>query len=140
MNNHHTLLRLSVASVWLLSAAASCVYPQGQSMALLERVGLNGTTALSALYAGIAVDTAMGVLTLINLRTMQKWLWLAQGMVIVTYSIIIAIYLPEYAWHPFGVLIKNLPLLAILWIFWREANAAHLTVRGELVEPPVPRQ
>lgn len=120
--NNIQLLRLSLASVWLLTAAASWIYPQDQSMTLLERVGLNGTTAFSALYAGIMLDVAMGLLTLINLRAMQKWLWLAQGMVIVTYSIIIAIYLPEYALHPFGMLIKNIPLLAILWILWRVSN------------------
>ena len=122
MNNNIRLLRLSLASVWLLTAAASWIYPQDQSMALLEPVGLNGTTAFSALYAGITLDAAMGILTLINLRAMQKWLWLAQGIVIVTYSIIIAIYLPEYALHPFGMLIKNIPLLAILWILWRVPN------------------
>ena len=41
-----------------------------------------------------------------------------------TYSIIIAVYLPDYALRPFGVLLKNIPILAILWILWREANQA----------------
>lgn len=122
MINHSRVLRLSLACVWLLTAAASLMYPQAQKMAMLERVGLYGTSALSALYAGIALDAAMGMLTLLNLRKMQKWLWLAQGLVIMIYSIIIAIYLPDYALHPFGVLIKNIPILAILWILWREAT------------------
>jgi hypothetical protein len=30
--------------------------------------------------------------------------------------------LPDYALHPFGILIKNIPLLAILWILWRDAS------------------
>jgi DoxX-like family len=115
------LLRLSLACVWLLTAAASFAYPQAQSMAMLERVGLQGQDALIALYAGIVLDAAIGVLTLINLHTMQKWLWLAQAAVIVTYSVIIAGYLPEYALHPFGMLIKNIPILAILWLLWRDA-------------------
>jgi hypothetical protein len=122
--NNCTLLRLSLASVWLLSAAASVVYPQAASMALLERVGLHGIAAYSALHAGIVLDAAMGVLTLLNLRAQQKWLWLAQGGVIVAYSLIIAVCLPEYALHPFGVLVKNIPLLVILWMLWREANLA----------------
>jgi hypothetical protein len=122
MRNNTKLLRLSLASVWLLTAIASWLYPQAQSIAMLERVGLTGTTALSALYTGIIMDTSMGVLTLIDLRSMQKYLWLMQAAVIVTYSIIIACYLPEYALHPFGVLIKNIPLLAILWMLWCEAE------------------
>lgn len=124
MINNTQLLRLSLAAVWLFTAAASMAYPQAENMAMLERVGLHGTTALGALYSGITLDAAMGVLTLLNLRTLQKWLWLVQGMVIMTYSIIIAVYLPDYALHPFGVLVKNIPILAILWILWREANQA----------------
>jgi hypothetical protein len=122
VNNDCTLLRLALASVWLLSAIASLCYPHAQSMALLERTGLSGAAANSALYAGIALDAAMGLLTLAKLREIQKRLWLAQGIVIVTYSVIIALYLPEYALHPFGVLIKNIPLLAILLILWRESR------------------
>lgn len=122
MLNNTQLLRLSLASVWLLTAAASLAYPQAQSLAMLERIGLQGTTALTALYAGITLDAAMGVLTLINLRAMQKWLWLTQAAVIMTYSLIIAVYLPGYALHPFGMLIKNIPLLAILWLMWCEAS------------------
>ena len=120
MSNSHVLLRLSLASVWLLTAIASWRFPEVESIALLERVGLSGSTAHSALYTGIVLDAVMGLLTLVKLRAMQKWLWLAQGTVIITYSVIIAIFLPKYALHPFGVLIKNLPMLAILWILWRE--------------------
>jgi len=122
MRNNHKVLRLSLASVWLLTALASCLYPQAESLALIERTGLNGTTAIVALFAGITIDITMGLLTLINLRKIQKWLWLTQGMVIITYSSIIATFLPDYALHPFGVLIKNIPMLAILWILWIDAN------------------
>ena len=119
MNNNLKLLRLSLAAVWLLTAVASWAYPQDQSLALLAHVGLSGVVAYSALYAGIALDLVMGILTLVNLRILQKWLWPTQAIVIIIYSAIIAIYLPEYALHPFGMLIKNLPILAILWILWR---------------------
>ena len=119
MNNNFKLLRLSLAAVWLLTAVASWAYPQDQSLALLSHVGLSGVVAYSALYAGIALDLVMGILTLVNLRILQKWLWPTQAIVIIIYSAIIAIYLPEYARHPFGMLIKNLPILAILWILWR---------------------
>jgi hypothetical protein len=122
MTTKSTLLRLSVAAVWLLTAAASLVYPHEQNIALLERVGLHGGVADTALYAGIAMDILMGVLTLLNFRSWQKWLWPLQGAVIIVYSIIIAICLPDYALHPFGVLIKNLPILAILWLLWCEAK------------------
>jgi DoxX-like family len=139
MKNNYLLLRLSLAAVWLLTAIASWAYPPAESLALLERVGLHGATAPSALYAGIVLDTIMGVLTLINLRALQKWLWLAQAVVILTYSIIIAIFLQEYALHPFGVLIKNLPMLAILWILWREPEYVNpdLPLGSNPSQPPL---
>jgi hypothetical protein len=121
MQSNLSLLRLSLAAVWLLTALASWHFPQTDSVSMLERIGLHGSGGIAALYAGIMLDTAMGLLTLLNLRTMQKWLWLAQGIVILSYSIIILIFLPEYALHPFGMLSKNLPMLAILWVLWQES-------------------
>ncbi len=120
MSNEHYILRVALASVWLFTALLSWQYPQAQSLNLLGQVGLTGDVARHALHAGIIVDAIMGVLTLLNLRTLKKWLWPIQGMVIITYSVIIACYLPDYAWHPFGILIKNTPLLAMLWILWRK--------------------
>ena len=128
MTSKNTLLRLSVAAVWLLTAAASLAYPHDQSIALLERVGLRGNIADMALYAGIAMDVLMGVLSLLNFRSLQKWLWPLQGGVIIVYSLIIAVCLPDYALHPFGVLIKNLPSLAILWLLWCEAKQGDANV------------
>ncbi|HEY6094217.1 MAG TPA: DoxX-like family protein [Gallionellaceae bacterium] len=113
------IMRRSLAAVWLLTALASWHYPQAQRLALLQRTGLDGNAALAALYAGIALDALLGVLTLLDLRHLQKWLWLAQGLVIIAYSVIILLCLPEYALHPFGMLIKNLPILAMLWMLWR---------------------
>jgi hypothetical protein len=47
----------------------------------------------------------------------RRWLWRAQMALIVGYSIIITIRLPEYWLHPFGPLLKNLPMLvAILFL------------------------
>ena len=122
MSNNFLLLRISLAAVWLLTPLATLVYPHAQNMALLEPLGLQGTAASTALSAGIALDIVMGILTLINRRDMQKWLWPSQAIVIIFYSIIIVIFLPEYALHPFGMLIKNLPMLAILWILWQDAT------------------
>lgn len=117
------LLRLSLACVWLLTAVASWRYPQAQSLALLQAVGLEGAQALFALYSGIMLDALMGVLTLLNPRALQPWLWLTQAVVILFYSLIIALHLPDYAWHPFGILIKNIPILVILWLLWHDVKS-----------------
>ncbi len=122
MRRTDDILRMALAAVWLLSALASWRYPEAQSMALLDRVGLTGEAARAALYAGITLDALMGLLTLLPRLATHAWLWLGQGMVILAYSLIILIWLPEYAWHPFGALIKNIPLVAILWVLLRSAR------------------
>ena len=106
-------LRLSLAAVWLATAAVTLfAYPMDASVAMVERTGLHGPLAVAAVYAGAVVDAAFGVATLVVRRA--RWLWIAQAAVTLAYSAIIAVALPEYLVHPFGPLTKNLPILAVL--------------------------
>ena len=47
-----------------------------------------------------------------------RWLWIAQAAVILVYSAIIAVALPEFLAHPFGPVVKNLPILALLALLY----------------------
>lgn len=112
------LLRWTLALVWLATAVISAfIYPPADSLALLAPVGLGGGLALAALYAAAAVDAIFGLATVLR---PSRALWLAQGGLIAGYSIVIAICLPEFLWHPFGPLLKNLPILAVLLIWYSE--------------------
>ena len=112
------LLRISLAMVWLWTAWVSAfVWPQGQSLALLGALGIKGGWAFAALYGASALDFLFGCATLAR---PGRRLWLAQMGLIAGYSAAIAIALPEYLWHPFGPLSKNIPILAILWILLSE--------------------
>lgn len=112
------LLRVVLAIVWLATALITLfAYPLDRSMAMLEAVGLHGAYATAALYGAIAVDAALGVASLL---WPGRKLWAAQAALIVGYSVIIAAALPEFLWHPFGPLLKNLPILAILVILYAE--------------------
>jgi len=112
------LLRIALALVWLLTAMVSLfVYPVSGSLALLEAVGLTGTPALLALYGAAALDLAFGIATLIR---PSRRLWLLQGATIAAYTLIIMLALPEYLAHPFGPVIKNLPIFALLFVLLAE--------------------
>ena len=114
----NTLLRVTLALVWLLTAFVTlCVYPAEESRALLARVGLVGASATVALYGAIALDVLMGVASLV--RPSRK-LWLAQGALVLGYSAIIAFALPEFLAQPFGPILKNLPILALLFLLYAE--------------------
>jgi uncharacterized protein YbjT (DUF2867 family) len=109
------LLRATVGIVWIVTAIVSFgLYPADESYAMLARVGLTGTAAALALYGAALLDLAFGLG--IFLMRDRRWLWRAQMALIVSYSIIIAIRLPEYWLHPFGPLLKNLPLLAAILV------------------------
>jgi uncharacterized protein YbjT (DUF2867 family) len=111
------VLRLSVAVVWIVSGLVSLgLYPVEQSYALLARAGLAGPFAALALYGAAALDLFFGVATLA--MASRRLLWLAQGAVIVAYTLIITLSLPEYWLHPFGPVLKNLPMLAGIWMLY----------------------
>jgi uncharacterized protein YbjT (DUF2867 family) len=111
------VLRVSLAAVWLVAGVVSMgVYPVEDSYAMLARVGITGGLAPIALYGAAAMDIAFGLGTLF-LRQ-RKLLWIAQVTLIVLYTITITLYLPEFWLHPFGPLIKNLPILAIILLLY----------------------
>jgi hypothetical protein len=108
------LLRIALAIVWLATAWVSLfVYPMSESRALVARVGIEGWLAPVAVWLGAGLDALFGVLTLLR---PSRVLWAAQLALILAYSLIITVFLPETWAHPFGPLLKNLPIAAILLV------------------------
>lgn len=108
------LLRFAVAVVWVAGGAASLAYPVEESLALLRRAGLEGAAARTALYGGALLDIALGMGVYAFASRGRRWLWRAQLALLVVYSAIIAWWLPEFWLHPFGPLVKNVPLAATI--------------------------
>ena len=110
------LVRLSIALVWIVTGIVSLgLYPVEQSYALLARTGVPPALQPLLLYGAAALDLLLGVLSLWPLR--PRWrrrLWLAQIGLVVGYTLIISLRLPEFWLHPYGPLTKNLPMLALL--------------------------
>jgi uncharacterized protein YbjT (DUF2867 family) len=107
------LLRAAVALVWIATGVLSLgVYPVQSSYALLARVGLEGWLASAALYGAAVLDLALGLAVFV--RRHRLWTWRLQMAVILAYTLIISVALPEYWLHPFGPVLKNLPLLAAI--------------------------
>ncbi|WP_227815553.1 SDR family oxidoreductase [Nitrogeniibacter aestuarii] len=106
------LWRGSLAFIWLATAWVSAfVYPEQLSLDLLAAVGLSGQTARFALYGAATLDALLGIATLWR---PGRRLWWAQIGLIMGYSMIIALALPAYLAHPFGPILKNVAILALL--------------------------
>jgi hypothetical protein len=60
------------------------------------------------------LDILLGVATLAMRK--RRCLWISQIAVILGYTLIISIWLPEFWLHPYGPVLKNLPLIAAIWL------------------------
>jgi hypothetical protein len=109
------VLRTSIALVWMVTGIVSFgLYPVEDSYALLARVGITGMLAPVMLYGAAFLDLVIGIAILVLHR--RRWLWLIQLAVILFYTAIITWKLPEFWLHPYGPLLKNLPMLAAIWL------------------------
>ncbi|CAB3968203.1 NAD-dependent dehydratase [Burkholderia aenigmatica] len=116
------LLRGALAIVWIWTAIASAfIHPLHASLALLAPAHLTGLPALIALYAASALDFGFGIATVV---APSRRLWVAQAALIVAYSAVIAVTMPRLLAEPFGPVLKNVPILAILLILFSEEEHA----------------
>ena len=111
------LLRWAMALVWIVTGIVSLgVYPVADSIELLTRAGVPLTLAPVMLYGAALLDFAIGIgLLLLNRR---QWLWLLQIVLMAFYTVVITLKLPEFWAHPYGPMLKNLPMLAVAWLMY----------------------
>lgn len=106
------VFQLTLALVWIVTGILSMgIYPVEDSYALLAQVGLQGAFASVALYGAALLDIGLGIATLVR---PGRWLWRMQIAIMAGYTVIISFFLPEFWLHPFGPILKNLPILALL--------------------------
>jgi uncharacterized protein YbjT (DUF2867 family) len=124
------VLRVALALMWLWTAAVSFgLYPVQDSLALLARVGLHGTFATIALYGAAVLDLLLGALTLWAPPRWRRAVWSAQLALIGGYMVLITLFLPEFWLHPYGPILKNLPILAAIALL-RALEPAHAGARA----------
>jgi uncharacterized protein YbjT (DUF2867 family) len=110
------LLRWAIALTWVVSGVVSLgPYPVASSLEMLARAGLTGALAYAALFGGALADIALGIATLL-LKRGRRWMWRAQLALIAVYTAIITLALPELWLHPFGPVLKNLPMMAAIML------------------------
>lgn len=104
----------SLAFLWLYSGLVPIAFNQADSLAMLAKMGIPSNWQWALFILASVIDLAYAVLILTKFRH-HPLLWLAQFATVAVYSVLIAVFLPENFTHPFAPLIKNLPILAMLW-------------------------
>jgi len=108
------VLRFSMGFLWLWSGVQPALTAADMSLDLLGRAGIAAEWQAVAFYASSALDIFFGILCFTKFRN-YRFIWLAQFAVVLGYSVIVAFRLPEMWLHPFAPLIKNMPILAVLF-------------------------
>ena len=109
------VLRFSMGFLWLWSGIQPALTAADVSLDLLGKAGIAAEWQTVAFYASSALDIFFGILCFTKFRN-YRFIWLAQFAVVLSYSVIVACRLPEMWLHPFAPLIKNVPILAALWV------------------------
>lgn len=104
-------IRIGIAFIWLWTAYVCWfAFPHATELEWLARLGLNHQGGM--LFAIACVfDFVMGVASLVYAR---RWLWLLQMLSVVFYTVAIVFGLPEFLYHPFGPITKNIAVLGCL--------------------------
>jgi len=109
------LLIFSIAFIWIYTGIISAfIYPIESSYALLARIGVTDLLAPISLYSAVALDFTLGITTLLRYRL--KCLGMIQIAIIISYSLLITLFIPEQWTHPFGPVSKNIPLIVAILI------------------------
>lgn len=112
------LLRLSLALLWIVSGLVSLfAWPVEQSLAWLHRTGVPAALAPAALAGAAGLDLLFGALLLF--APPGRRAYRLQMALVALYTILIAWRMPEFLAHPYAPIVKNLPVLAGLWLLHR---------------------
>ncbi|OSM06250.1 putative NADH dehydrogenase [Magnetofaba australis IT-1] len=103
--------RLTLALTWLAGGAASLInWPT--SMAILADAHITGSIAQALIIAGAGWDLLLGSAVALGWR--RRLTTRAQVATLLGYSVILTTLQPQWWLHPFGPLVKNLPMLLLI--------------------------
>ncbi|STY92931.1 DoxX-like family protein [Moraxella bovis] len=108
----------ALALLWLYSGIAPIVFNHSSSLDLLHSMGFYGVIGNVLFIGASSIDVLFALLIMTKYRT-HYLLWLAQIIIIIGYNTLILTLLPkslliEQLLHPFGSMIKTLPILAVV--------------------------
>lgn len=105
------LLLTSIAMMWLAAGTVSWIYAREEGVVLLAKFRLAPEMAMLAFISACGLNITLGLATLFK---PTRWLWLLQLGVMMFYTVALTLVAPELWLDPFGPLIKNLPIAALL--------------------------
>lgn len=104
------MLLLGIAAMWITAGIVSWLHAGESGLALLARLGLAPELAQMAFAGACLLDIGLGIATLRPTRA----IWAVQLAVIGFYTAALSFVAPQLWIDPFGPLVKNIPLAALI--------------------------
>lgn len=108
---------LAIAFLWIWTAIVSLI-AWDHSYALMQEIGANHMMSALGIWTGAIVDLVLGLA--IFSKKYRKKVIVLQMVIVFTYMLILTIFSPHHWLHPFGVLSKNIPLIALSYYLWKK--------------------
>lgn len=108
-----SIARWSLAILWLATALISAFISPEVGFSILAHGGIERESAEVMLYGGSLLDALLGIwlVTGWQLRLCCQLQLLTIGI----YTVLLTILAPEFWLHPFAPVLKNLPVLVLIW-------------------------
>ncbi len=112
---------LSISFIWVWSGISSLI-SWDTSLNLMKELGTSHQMAALFTCLGSITDIVLG-LAVFNSKYRKKIIVLQIGIMMI-YMLILSIFSPHYWLHPFGVLSKNIPLMALSYYLYQRHTPA----------------
>ena len=104
------LALVALVFIWIWSGVSSLISFEA-SNDLMQQLPLDKNLATGVIYFTSVVDILLGVL-LFN-RKLRKFILLLQMIFLLSFTIIVGVFIPEFWFDPFGSIAKNIPILVL---------------------------
>ena len=109
---------LAISFIWVWSGLSSLISWE-QSYGLMQEIGANHEMSVLFTLLGSFADIFLGIA--VFSKTYRKKIILLQMITMLIFMTILTIGAPHYWLHPFGVLSKNIPLIALSYYLYRRS-------------------
>ncbi|WP_288129243.1 DoxX-like family protein [Microbulbifer sp.] len=109
--------KFSLDFLWIFTGITSLFFARDIGHEVLALGGIEGSLAELCINAGSILDIIIGIWLLSGIGL--RLCYLIQIITILTFTLLLTLIAPKFWLHPFGPLTKNVPLLIMIWLFYR---------------------
>jgi len=117
---NYKLALFSLAFVWIATAIISVFISPEIGFAILAKVNIVGTQADVFVYGGSLLDLLLGV-WILSQKAIKLCCWV-QAITILSYTLLLTLIDASFWVHPFGPLTKNIPILVLIMLLYKQAG------------------